>query len=840
MTHVYDSWDRATDENYETYVLGDFNKNWFNQEDSALLRSYADICGLTQTVSEATRTVNTARSTTTTCLDLIFTNNPEQNMSNCKVISVGFTDHDLTVLSIKSKIPKGLSKVVYKRSYKHFSAEKFINDLKLIPFWLVESSDDPNEALDTFLNLFRDIADIHAPIRKYTVKSKPAPWLTQNIRDLMLMRDAAKREAKVSGFPSDWAVYRKLRNHVVKINRESKRAYFLEAINNTKKDPKSMWKTINNLLGRSNCPIPTYAESNGEIYTKPKDIANHFAKFFNEKINKYRFEMSNPIDTEYVTKSITEIMTGKNCRFEFSSLSLLEVHSCLDKLPDTKVTGVDGIDNFLLRIASNIIAEPIRYIFNCSYAKSIFPDQWKVAKLHPIPKDKKQPFEDINSRPISLLNVLSKLHEKFAHKQICHYVSEHNLMLKNQHAYRINHSTESALLHLTDSCLDNMENGMLTGAALLDFSAAFDLIDHNLLLLKLKCYNFSDNAINWIKSYLSGRTSTVYINGAFSNPIEMTCGVPQGSCLGPLLFSLFVNDLPTVLTTADITLYADDSTPFQSGHNARLISDKLQLDLSKVELWVAKNRLVLNADKTNSILIGSRQKIKSAPSLNLSIKDKIIEQLPCVKLLGVQVDENLSWKQHCEDLLKDCSKALGLLFKFSRYIPSKVLKIIAEALILSKLNYCCTVWGSAQNQESINNLQKLQNKAARLILGYKVDEISRENLHDEIGWLTVRQRIHVRTLMALHNVLYSGEPNAIYVNFKPFEIIHEHNTRFSSRCRSDNMLLEKPTLKKKTFLARAFRARAIRLWNNLDYTIKIISSKSMFKSAVLKQLDWFI
>ncbi|CAB4009639.1 Hypothetical predicted protein, partial [Paramuricea clavata] len=339
MTHVYDSWDRATDENYETYVLG-------------------------------------------------------------------FTDHDLTVLSIKSKIPKGPSKVVYKRSYKHFSAEKFINDLKLIPFWLVESSDDPNEALDTFLNLFRDIADIHAPIRKYTVKSKPAPWITQNIRDLMLMRDAAKREAKVSGFPSDWAVYRKLRNHVVKVNRESKRAYFLEAINNTKKDPKSMWKTINNLLGRSNCPIPTYAESNGEIYTKPKDIANHFAKFFNEKIKKYRFEMSNPIDTEYVTKSITEIMTGKNCRFEFSSLSLLEVHSCLAKLPDTKVTGVDGIDNFLLRIASNIIAEPIRYIFNCSYAKSIFPDQWKVAKLHPIPKDKKQPFEDINSRPISLLNVL--------------------------------------------------------------------------------------------------------------------------------------------------------------------------------------------------------------------------------------------------------------------------------------------------------------------------------------------------------------------------------------------------------------------------------------------------
>ncbi|CAB4027598.1 Hypothetical predicted protein [Paramuricea clavata] len=139
----------------------------------------------------------------------------------------------------------------------------------------------------------------------------------------------------------------------------------------------------------------------------------------------------------------------------------------------------------------------------------------------------------------------------------------------------------------------------------------------------------------------------------------MICGVPQGSCLGPLLFSLFVNDLPTVLTTADITLYADDSTPFQSGHNARLISDNLQHDLSKVEVWVSKNRLVLNADKTNIILIGSRQKVKTAPSLNLSIKDKIIEQRPCVKLLGVQVDENISWKQRCEDILKIVLKLLA-------------------------------------------------------------------------------------------------------------------------------------------------------------------------------------
>ena len=136
-----------------------------------------------------------------------------------------------------------------------------------------------------------------------------------------------------------------------------------------------------------------------------------------------------------------------------------------------------------------------------------------------------------------------------------HYLSEHKIFVINQHGNRNNHSTETALIHLTDQCLENMELGLLTGAVMLDFSAAFDLVDRNLLLAKLKCYNFSDRAVGWICSYLSGRTSAVYINGSYSNLIEMECGVPQGSCLGPLLFSLFINDLPIALKTADIIYF---------------------------------------------------------------------------------------------------------------------------------------------------------------------------------------------------------------------------------------------------------------------------------------------
>ena len=332
----------------------------------------------------------------------------------------------------------------------------------------------------------------------------------------------------------------------------------------------------------------------------------------------------------------------------------------------------------------------------------------------------------------------------------------------------------------------------------------------------------------------------VNINGEFSSPTKIVCGVPQGSCLGPMLFSLFINDLPSVLDTASITLYADDSTPYHVAEDVNLISENLNNDLLNVEEWIQKNRLVLNVEKTKSILIGGRQRIKVAQPLNLSMKHKSITQYSCVKLLGVQMDEALSWKPHCDGLLKDCSKALSLLYRFSKYIPKTALRSIADALILSKLNHCCTVWGSALNRNSLDFLQILQNKVARLIVGCKIHEKSRKELHNELNWLTVRQRIHMRTAMIIHRTLYWKEPFTIFMHLHPLIITHEHETRFASKCKDDKLLLTKPVYKKKTFLARAFTTRGIEIWNNLSVETKHTVMKGAFKSALCRQLAWFI
>ena len=248
-----------------------------------------------------------------------------------------------------------------------------------------------------------------------------------------------------------------MRNFVVKINRESKREFYLDAINKSEKNPKSLWNTINGLLGRSTHLTPTSVDCDGEVFTKSKDIANYFAKFFEEKVQKFRSEMIDAIDHDYASGSINKVMVGNNCypTFEFASLSLPTVEGYLRNLANCKTSGVDNFESYLFNIISEIIAAPIMYILNCSFATSTFPDQWKIAKLCPIPKDRKKTFDAENSRPISVLNILSKLYEKAAFQQIKQYPSVNKIIVINQHAYRENHSMESALIQLTDNCLRN-------------------------------------------------------------------------------------------------------------------------------------------------------------------------------------------------------------------------------------------------------------------------------------------------------------------------------------------------------------------------------------------------
>lgn len=243
------------------------------------------------------------------------------------------------------------------------------------------------------------------------------------------------------------------------------------------------------------------------------------------------------------------------------------------------------------------ISVPVCHIFNCSLRNGIFPQVWRAAKVISIIKNNKNAFNGSNCRPISILPVLSKILERIVFDQILTYFITNRLDSIYQHAYKTGHSTATALSQMTEEWLSHLDNRKIIGAVLIDFSAAFDVIDQKLLLAKLCAYGFNINAMGWVKSYLHSRMQCVYFNGNFSSLKHLECGIPQRSCLGPLLFSIFTNDLPLALNRATMTMYADESTVHAAVDSYSELNSLLQKELDSVSEWIESNRLALNITK---------------------------------------------------------------------------------------------------------------------------------------------------------------------------------------------------------------------------------------------------
>lgn len=516
-----------------------------------------------------------------------------------------------------------------------------------------------------------------------------------------------------------------------------------------------------------------------------------------------------------------DIMLSKTCTFQFRNVEESVVRKMLKALPDYSSVGTDMLDSKVLRLAADHISGPICHIFNKCLMHGIYPTIWKEGKIIPLPKDGRLAFTGQNCRPITILPVLSKLMEKIVYLQIQQYFDCNGLYTKFQHAYRHNHSTCSALTHMTDDWLKAMDNSKMTGAVLLDFSAAFDVIDHSLLTGKLECYGFKPNAISFIRSYLSCRTQKVYYNGSWSNSKDLECGVPQGSCLGPLLYSIFTNDLPSVLHKASVQMYADDSTLYYAANSSTELDKVLSSELDMVFDWIQQNKLVLNISKTKSIILGSSHKLSSRPTLRLNLSGELIEQVDKVKLLGLRIDSQLSWSEHIDTVIKKMGNGISMVRKCLPYVNENILGQVVKSLILSHLDYCSPVWSSA-SKSLLNKLQIAQNRAARLVLHCPI-RANTENMHRKLSWLKVEKRLSLNTVIFFSNTVYSTKPEFLHNQIIRCSQIHSYSTRLAD---VGQITLPCP---KSNALKKTVIYRAIKLWNSCPLHIRQSNSKASFK-----------
>ena len=315
-----------------------------------------------------------------------------------------------------------------------------------------------------------------------------------------------------------------------------------------------------------------------------------------------------------------------------------------------KSAGHDKLNSIMYKNLAEVLSHPISLLINKSLSTGIVPNSMKLAKVIPIYKSKYSKLFS-NYRPISLLPTLSKLLENVVHRRVYQFLKNKKILYSSQYGFRPGHSTINATTEFLWNTLQSIENNHKTLSVFLDLSKAFDTIDHSILLQKLEHYGIRGLALDWFRSYISDRKQFVSYNNKDSDIMNMNCGVPQGSVLGPLLFIIYTNDVPHCLAHNKAIIFADDTTLFSSGNCVQELFNNMKTDLLELIDWFRANKLSLNLSKTNYVLFRkSTDNTKIENDLSLKIGDETITRASTVKFLGLHIDEHLTWSHHFKNV----------------------------------------------------------------------------------------------------------------------------------------------------------------------------------------------
>ena len=668
----------------DTIILGDFNICLLNNN-SRLKNKYTDLLNsynYTQVIDKPTRVTQT----TASLIDHIHTNNPNK-ICQAGVIETGLSDHFITYCTrkvIRGQINK--HNTISIRSMKNYNEDSFIEKLQNMDWAVVLNSiDDVNVAWEKFKTLFTLAVDEIAPMKDIRIKYRTEAWMNEEILELMQTKDKALSLSNTNKHDNELRKeYNKLRNEVNRLIKKTKANYFHEKVEEHKDNPKLLWKQFKT-LGYSNKnkeKTQIVLEIDNDKCFDSKKVANHMNNFYltiastlqNQIINVQNiFDTSTNIFKDYYRNK--GIMPKS---FTISEVSEDFVYKELCKLDPNKSTGIDGIKSKFLKDGANVIKSVITHIINLSIKTNTVPDELKYAIVKPLYK-KNSRLEVGNYRPVSILCIVSKILERAVYVQIQEYLKANKLLYEFQSGFRKSYSTDTCLINLMDYIRILKSKGNYVGMVLLDLQKAFDTVDHEILCNKLEAMGI--NFTKWFKSYLGDRNQIVVANETSSEPGIVSCGVPQGSILGPLLFLCYVNDM-AISVKCKLLLYADDSALIVSGSNPQSIADTLSKELESCRQWLMDNKLSLHLGKTESILFGSKRKLRKVESFDVKCGNETIKHVNSVKYLGVQIDNDLSGNSIVKDIVTKVNLRLRFLYRYKDLLNYGSRKTLCSALSL--------------------------------------------------------------------------------------------------------------------------------------------------------------
>ena len=541
-----------------------------------------------------------------------------------------------------------------------------------------------------------------------------------------------------------------------------------------------------------------------EIKSKLNSLKPNICNDLNVSVNNF-----NNVNNYFVIPNVTEEFVFKELR-------------CLDS---KKSMGDDGINAGFLKMCTPSIVSYITKLINESIVTSEYPSAWKIAKITALFKGGDD--KDVNNyRPISILSTVSKIIEKHVYTHLYKYFSDFNLLSNNQSGFRSGFSCETCPLKITNKWYKALNDGKIIGCIALEITKAFDVLNFDILLKKLDAYNCHISTVKWFQSYLYGRKQFVKLDDLKSSTFDQLNGVPQGSILGPLLFNIYINDMPLCIDYVNADLYADDTTLYAIANSVNILQNNLSHDLNNFSNWCNKNNLVINTNKSKCMIITSRQRRKhlTHTELTLSVNGQKLECVDNLKILGLIIDENLSWKYHIDNLCKNLSSLTGLIWRIRNYLSYDMKVLFYNSFILSRLDYCICIWGGA-TKIYLEKLHKIQKRVARIILNVDFNEMTSKDMFYNLKWMSIYDRIYFKRCIDMYKIANDLVPQYICDNFSS-----QNQCNYSLRSRMGlNYDVRHPKL---ILFQRSFLYAAVSSWNNLSASVRTSPSLDLFKRTL--------
>jgi len=727
--------------------------------------------GFTQCINKSTR----VQGSTSTLIDHILTNATTQHIESGTIIS-DISDHFITFIVTPQCLSKVKKRSVLTRNFSAQNVERFRIELSGTGWEDVLGSTDIETSHRLFTEKFNKLYDRCFPAQSQRFNKNRHKINNYMSTALLISRQTKLRLHKASiSTPTRENIqqYKQYRNAYNRVVRASKKRYFEENLSQSKNNPRRTWELIKEAMNTQKATNKIEKISvEGKTITNPKEMADSFGAFFAGAGVKVAQAINS-------TKHTPEEYMPEPCQHELhlGAVSSAEVVRVLREMQSKSSQDINGLSVKILQGVAMEVSAPLTHIFNLSLEQGIFPEPMKTSRIVPIHKGGVTDLCD-NYRPIALLNTLTKALEKIVANKLTQHLTQHKLLHPGQFGFQKGKNTEQNLVYTISSISNSINRGEYCLGVFLDLRKAFDVCSHEIMLKKLNNMGVRGVALNWFQSYLTGRKQCVDVQGHLSDPASIDgISIIQGGTLGPILFNIYINDLPRS-TSLQAALFADDTSGLNMGKNLPALIDSTNVELKKMAAWFRANRMAVNTAKTKYIIFHSKGKSIDTQGKQIIYDDNeegenddnkrfVLERVhnnntqehKTYKLLGVLLDEHLSFDANTQALVAKLSKSIYCINRVKNVLPQKALMHLYHSLIQSHLQYCITV-ASSTSSKNIEKITKMQKKGIRAAskAGYRDHTGPLFSKHNTLPYkdMILQAQLHI-----MHSVYHKYAPEPL-------------------------------------------------------------------------------